>query len=478
MAGKVKKYQKGDIHTCSFALVDFTMSEKIENSTTYLVVPVVMMREGVHNGSGGHGFYSAEALAETPSDWDGFPVVVNHPTEDGQYISAASEDVVKVGKIVNAHYDDGLKAEAWLDVKQLEAVSPTTLAKIRQGHPIDVSIGSFNAVSYTEGEWNDEVYEYTVEHILPDHLALLPDEQGACSWEDGCGVRVNKKGGNMKKEQLEVFQELNQQGLAVTPIVNQQGFHQILELLFNEVQKMNAEDVYHYVEEVYDEFFVYRKRIYDGGGETLYRQDYSIDAEDNLVLNGLPVEVKRKVTYETMQMRRTTPINNSNKGGTKMSDEKKPCCEAKVDALIANEHSKFEAKDREWLLELNEKQLEKLTPSEPEIKANAEEAIKTFKSTLKSLDDYIDLMPEMMANQVKEGVKAYKAKRDALVKSITDNSEFSEDEVKDFTDEVLEKMSKSLTKDEQDFSGQGNPPAVNTGGDEEPMYPVGIEFDK
>jgi len=49
-----------------------------------------------------------------------------------------------------------------------------------------------------EGVWNEEEYHSIVRNYRPDHLALLPGAIGACSWEDGCGIRANKdikKGG-------------------------------------------------------------------------------------------------------------------------------------------------------------------------------------------------------------------------------------------------------------------------------------------
>ena len=70
--------------------------------------------------------------------------------------------------------------------------------------------------------------------------------------------------------------------------------------------------------------------------------------------------------------------------------------------------------------------IEKLSPMElkpEEIQANSEEVITTFKSTLKTIEDYTALMPEEMKAQVEAGVAAYAAKREALVQSILDNTE-------------------------------------------------------
>ena len=45
----------------------------------HLVVPMVMMVEGVLDGSNGPLFYPAEEMAKLPQGWNEKPVVVQHP---------------------------------------------------------------------------------------------------------------------------------------------------------------------------------------------------------------------------------------------------------------------------------------------------------------------------------------------------------------------------------------------------------------
>lgn len=163
-----------------------------------------------------------------------------------------------------------------------------------------------------------------------------------------------------------------------------------------------------------------------------------------------------------------------------MSKNDTPCCEGKVDNLIANENSRFAATDKEWLMTLNESQIDKLTPVEPKVQANAAEAIETFKSTLVSLDDFIGLMPESMAAEVKKGVQSYKAEREALVKGIMDNSEegqFTKEALEALSDDVLKGISKSVTKVDTKsgvtYAGQGNPKVQDNSGEEPVMVPPG-----
>lgn len=169
--------------------------------TTYegraiLVVPVVMLRQTVVHGA------NADAPALVPLDelmaesWNGVPVTVGHPNEDGTFASANSPAILskwKIGRIFNAKIEgDKLKAEAWVDIIRANKVRPGLVAMLESGKPMDVSTGYFSRHDATPGTFKGREYSVLHRDIKPDHLALLPDETGACSWQDGCGVRANK----------------------------------------------------------------------------------------------------------------------------------------------------------------------------------------------------------------------------------------------------------------------------------------------
>lgn len=473
----------------SVALAAYEVRQETFEERPYIVVPVVMMKQGVHIGNKGPILHTAEELSKFPSSWDGIPVTISHPIRDGKAVSANSPQILeesKVGQIFNTHYDDGLKAEAWIDLEKITTISPIALASIQEGHPLEVSIAAFTeAITAQEGaEWEGETYESIAVNYRPNHLALLPDEQGACSWNDGCGIRVNKKGEGMNA-MFQTFKTLGQQGLAVTPITNEQGYMEILESLRNEVNKMDTDDIYHYIEDVFDGYIVYRRRAYDGGGETLYRQEYSIDDQDNVLFNGIPTEVKKKVEYVTMKMQRTTISNNSKKeGGEVMSTENKPCCKEKVDALIANKGTHWSEGDREWLLSQDENAIDKMAPKQSAgvkpIQVNAEEVLQEFKDGLKTPEDFLELMPEAMREQFKSGMTAYKANREALVKGIMDNAGegvWTKEALDELPDATLESISKSI-KQPANYSGQGPLAHSGNGQSEEKLLPPGVGVKK
>jgi hypothetical protein len=457
--------------------VGYEIREEVLDGKKHLVVPVVMMVEGVHNGSRGPTLHQASELATDTHLWNGIPVTINHPQKDGQNISANSPEVITqsvVGRIFNARYEDGLKAEAWIDLASISEKSPAALAYIRSGRPLEVSVGVFNDTDYTEGEWNGETYESIASNYRPDHLALLPEEKGACSWEDGCGIRANKEGGNMTKELMEVLKDLNQKGYAVSPITNEQGYRELTELLQTKLNALDNNEKTYYLQEVYSDSFIYAVHNRERGDTTLFKRGYTM-TNNEVMWDEDPVEVRKKVEYVTMQMTRTK-FNNQKEGGN-MSKEGTLCCEAKVDALIANKSTRFSASDRDWLMALEENQIDKLSPVDPGKSAeapqvNKQEVVDEFKGSLKTIEDYTAIMPESMKARIDKWLAAEAAEREALVKSITDNSDkLKKEDLEVLSDDVLKGIAASIKTQPDDYSGLGAGGAQGSKG-EEPYIPV------
>ena len=187
-----------DMHIHAGVAKNYTIREEQLGGRTHLVVPIIMMTQGVHRGSHGPILHLADELGKFPGAWDGIPVSINHPQEDGQNVSANQPHILDeyvVGRVFNTMMDgQKLKAEAWLDPQLLEKVSPEAMAYIKLGKPLDVSVGVFTDEDMQAGDYGEEHYEAVARNHRPDHLALLPGGTGACSWSDGCGVRVNSKG--------------------------------------------------------------------------------------------------------------------------------------------------------------------------------------------------------------------------------------------------------------------------------------------
>jgi hypothetical protein len=160
----------------------------------HLVVPVVMLTEGVHNGSNGPLFYSAAELRASARMWNGKPIVVYHPSMAHGMMAGNVEvfNAQRIGVLFNARVEGGaLKADAWIDPGRAQAVDQRVLVAVRRGDMMEVSTGVFTDNDEQAGNWNGEPYVATARNYRPDHLAILPDLKGACSIEDGAGLCRN-----------------------------------------------------------------------------------------------------------------------------------------------------------------------------------------------------------------------------------------------------------------------------------------------
>lgn len=172
---------------------------KTLNGKEYLVVPMRMIVPGVLNGSAGPILYTKNELEKNFQAWNGMPLVVYHPKDsDGKPISARSPDVLNaqgIGFIFNTSVDSGnLDAEAWIDIEAANRVDQRILPTITANQKMELSTGLFHRpVKAEDGAvFNGKPYEHKASDIIPDHLAFLPDQKGACSLTDGCGVLVNE----------------------------------------------------------------------------------------------------------------------------------------------------------------------------------------------------------------------------------------------------------------------------------------------
>ena len=171
--------------------------------------------------------------------------------------------------------------------------------------------------------------------------------------------------------------------------------------------------------------------------------------------------------------------------------DKKKCCEEKVQMLIEHEGTRFEEKDREWLLSLNEEQIERLVPVEkkPEEKpaANAAEdkakadaaaaAVAAQANQGQSVDQYIASAPAEMRGMLANAFREYKAKKAELVAVLmaNKNCRFTKEQLEDMETEALVNLT-DLAKGAAvapapagDYSGRAPAPVVHSDKAEEPL---------
>ena len=168
------------------------------NGRDYLIAPLTMIVPGVLPGSQGPLYYPPDELAKNVQAWNGIPITVNHPSLNGTPVSARRYEVLEsqgIGLVLESRINPkgNLIAEGWFDIEKTRKVDNRIIDALLSGKRLELSTGL-----YTENEevksgatYNGRAYTHVARNYQPDHLAILPDQKGACSLADGCGVLVN-----------------------------------------------------------------------------------------------------------------------------------------------------------------------------------------------------------------------------------------------------------------------------------------------
>lgn len=164
----------------------------------HVVAPATLVREMVLKGH----LLPFEEIERTALAWNGHPVTVAHPTDDnGDFLpaSASAEAFAAhaVGKLFDVGPDPdgrGLDGEVWLDAEasaqaaeELDRDDPAQILQDSDG-PIEVSTGYWFRKAEGTGTYDGQDYQAVQKDVQPDHLAILPNSEGECSLDDGCGL--------------------------------------------------------------------------------------------------------------------------------------------------------------------------------------------------------------------------------------------------------------------------------------------------
>lgn len=420
----------------------------------YIVANMVMIVEGVHAGSQGPLYYPAAELGKTPSMWDHKPIVVNHPTKNGQAVSACSKESIEkygIGLVMNTKFDKAgrLTAEAWIDSAKAEKVErgDVVINALNSGTVLEVSTGLFTDHKTEAGEFEGETYDMIAVNYRADHLAVLPDMEGACSVKKGAGLLRNNKGYTVPElralEQAAIFTANAASMSAVVSAVERALVEKLVPSKSDGSRDYAAP--WPYILDVYETYVVYSL------GSKFFKLSFSADQTAKITFDGEASEVVRTVAYEA------APVGNSAKPNTQ------PTQNAMKDKLIAKliaNHGWTES-DRPTLNNMTEDQLKRMVP-EPVVINDAETAKK-------------HATPEIAA-LIENAQAAEKKERADLITAITAN------EANTFTKEQLEAMPvvnlKAIAalakpaKPAGDYSGQSGGITANAGGKEE--APLGL----
>ena len=128
------------------------------------------------------------------------PIITSWKIQRVQLKNQTIHNRSRIGTVYDAMFStekDALVGNVYLNVKRVREIIPKIEKPILAGEAIELSTGVRVTGSY------DETKNYiNAEHIIFDHLALLPDSKGSCSLADGCGLGVNNN--KQEIENLEI----------------------------------------------------------------------------------------------------------------------------------------------------------------------------------------------------------------------------------------------------------------------------------
>lgn len=261
--------------------------------------------------------YPGDQLAAGAPSLNGKPAPAGHPKNAaGQYISANSGDALLTfyqGAICrNARHEGG---RTLVDVVVNERMAKATDPGARLIERLDVAINGTNAEPIhvstgliceavnVAGESRGKSYERVATNISYDHLAILLDERGAGTPEDGVGMFLNAEG---KPEQVEEVRvnldpEDNRTAGLKRWLLRLLGNSGSVDVSFDQI----TSGLYAlmpdgcWIREVFDRYCIWTDR--DG---RMWRQDYSVGSDGSVAFSSEPIEVRLKREYETVTNRK------------------------------------------------------------------------------------------------------------------------------------------------------------------------------
>lgn len=260
--------------------------------------------------------YPAAEIAKSFNTLEGTPAPMGHPIVRGQYVGVGhSEAYPFISGAINRNVkrvDGVVHLEKWIDKEYATRNHPSLIEAINKKQPIHTSTGlTLERIEVANGA----DYKYEAHNMLFDHDAILLNDVGAATPEQGVGVFVNSAG-----DQYEVINSvLSDESADSTRAA---------------IQAALPEDAWL---DDYDE----TTAIYDTTTGGKVAQTYTI-TDGVALLTGEPYNVKRKTVWERVVAAfKPKPVQVENK----MDEELKALLTANSDAVakIADAVTKLSA---------------------------------------------------------------------------------------------------------------------------------------
>lgn len=311
------------IHVKSLAINASNISTTTINGQEHYVIrgAVPIVDDIVMNG----GLYPAEEINNSYQTMERKLMPIGHPMVNGKYVSANdpqavndyyagawAQNVSKANdKVVMDVYVNKAVADTKPDGKRLIQRLDDMISG-NNADPIHVSTGLLLNKEQKAGESKQKKYSWVAHNMQFDHIAILLDEPGAGTPDEGVGMFVNADGQEADVESTSLIDAANSM---------KDGWWNKVKFFLSNSSEMSFDDIYQalrmsikqddkkwrYVVSVWPDHFVYEE---DGENikPKLFDQKYLI-SDKVVTLVGDPVEVVRKPTeYEVKTNGETNPM--------------------------------------------------------------------------------------------------------------------------------------------------------------------------
>ncbi|GEM_PF-168497 len=313
------------IHVKSLAINSANITTETIDGDEHIVIRgvVPVVDDVVMNG----GLYPAGEINKSFKTLEGNPMPFGHPKIEGAHVSANNPRAVNkfhVGAWAENVRKDGDRVV--MDMKINKAFASATdngkrlIDRLEQmqtnaeAEPIHVSTGLLLNREAKKGTSKNKSYSWVARNMRFDHVAILLDEPGAATPDDGVGIFVNADNSQ---------EDVTIEGADLTSAANctEEGFINKAKFFFTNASNFSFDDIqraitsrlregkgddyYAWPETVWPEKFIYRE------GEKMFQQKYLIDDDGTAQFVGEPVEVVRKPTeYEIKTNGETDPMKD------------------------------------------------------------------------------------------------------------------------------------------------------------------------
>ncbi|MFU2170463.1 DUF2213 domain-containing protein [Klebsiella grimontii] len=257
--------------------------------------------------------YPAAEIEKAYNTLERNPMPLGHPKVDGKHVSARDVRAVnnyhvgawlqnvshEGGKVTGDMYVNRQYAESSEKGKRLINRLDEMIAGTNS-EPIHISAGLLYSGIAANGESKGKKYNEIATNMMFDHVAVLLDEPGAGTPDEGVGIFVNAEGDDQQIEVAHLSDAAdctregpwNKTKFFFTNASNF-SFDDIQRAISDKLREGRGTDSYLWPESVWPDTFIYRDEA------KYFKQKYLIDDDGKAVFVGEPVEVVRKpIEYE------------------------------------------------------------------------------------------------------------------------------------------------------------------------------------